>query len=164
MNRKTLVALLVAFGGTLIMAWSILAVVMTRGNVHFARHDAVMGPVVLTIAASFLVLWLFLAIGVGIFVYRDARQRGMEPVLWTLVALLIPYFVGLVVYLVVRKPRVALCPACGSALPEGAAYCAQCGAALAPTCPRCNSGVPAGAAYCPACGAPMTVQAAEGGE
>ncbi len=45
-----------------------------------------------------LVVWILLAV----WVYRDAKKRGMEATLWLLVVLLTG-FIGLVVYLIVRR-------------------------------------------------------------
>jgi hypothetical protein len=45
-----------------------------------------------------IVVWILLAV----WVYRDARKRGMEATLWLLVVLLTGIF-GLIVYLIVRK-------------------------------------------------------------
>lgn len=49
-----------------------------------------------------LVLIILLPFIVGFFVYRDARQRNMNAILWALVAALAPAFIGLIVYLLVR--------------------------------------------------------------
>lgn len=60
-----------------------------------------------------LILILLCVIGVevliGVMVYRDAKARGMEPWLWTAVCLLVPYFIGLIVYLVVRARNKGAC-------------------------------------------------------
>ena len=45
-----------------------------------------------------LVVWILLAV----WVYRDAKKRGMEATLWLLVVLLTG-FIGLIVYLIVRR-------------------------------------------------------------
>ena len=52
----------------------------------------------------FLTLFVTIAVPVciGLFVYQDAKSHGMTAWLWTAVAVLIPYFVGLVIYLLVR--------------------------------------------------------------
>lgn len=51
---------------------------------------------------------LIFAIGIpiiiGVFVYRDAEKRvDCSPWLWALVAALVPSYIGLVVYLIVRR-------------------------------------------------------------
>ena len=38
-------------------------------------------------------------VAIGVYVYRDARNRGLNAVLWTLIALLAPSLVGFIIYL-----------------------------------------------------------------
>jgi TctA family transporter len=45
-----------------------------------------------------IAVWILLAV----WVYRDAKKRGMEATLWLLVVLLTG-FIGLIVYLIVRR-------------------------------------------------------------
>jgi uncharacterized membrane protein YhaH (DUF805 family) len=45
-----------------------------------------------------IAVWILLAV----WVYRDARKRGMEATLWLLLVLLTG-FIGLIVYLIVRR-------------------------------------------------------------
>lgn len=40
---------------------------------------------------------------VGVYVYHDAKKRGMNAALWLLITLLTPIFLGLVIYLLVRE-------------------------------------------------------------
>ena len=54
-----------------------------------------------------------------------------------------------------RLAAVKLCPACGTQNPDGARFCASCGASLIPACPACGAEVPEGARFCPACGTPI---------
>lgn len=43
---------------------------------------------------------------IGILIYRDARNQGMDPpILWALVAALVPSFIGVIIYFVVRSTR-----------------------------------------------------------
>ena len=48
------------------------------------------------------------------------------------------------------------CPQCGTANPEGATFCLNCGVRLAPTCPRCSTQLPPEARFCFACGAEVS--------
>jgi hypothetical protein len=44
---------------------------------------------------------------VGLWVYTDAKRRGNQPITWTLIALFIPNFMGLLLYLLMgRKTKV----------------------------------------------------------
>src|SRR5438874_7773576 len=47
------------------------------------------------------------------------------------------------------------CPNCGASNPDGARFCASCGAALAAVCASCGEPLPAGSRFCPNCGAPV---------
>lgn len=102
-----------------------------------------------------LVLCINIAIPVciGVFVYRDAKQRGMEAILWTLVAVLIPSFIGLIIYLIARtKYSVLRCARCGAVVEEGYAVCPQCGVNLQTSCPSCGRTVQPDWHLCAHCG------------
>jgi hypothetical protein len=49
-------------------------------------------------------VWFIISILLCIWVYRDAESRGMSGVLW-LIVVIITGIIGLIVYLVVRKPE-----------------------------------------------------------
>ncbi|MGC8913391.1 MAG: hypothetical protein ACP5LE_05610 [Thermoplasmata archaeon] len=51
----------------------------------------------------FSIIWLIIWILIGIWVYKDAEKRGMGGVLWLIVVVLLG-LIGLIIYLVVRKP------------------------------------------------------------
>ncbi len=44
------------------------------------------------------------------------------------------------------------CPACGSAIEDGARFCPSCGASLTTRCATCGADLPEGARFCSACG------------
>ncbi len=51
-----------------------------------------------------LLFSLGLPVLIGVCVYRDASKRvDCTPMLWALVAALVPSFIGLVIYLIIRK-------------------------------------------------------------
>ena len=61
--------------------------------------------------STILLLFVFLAlltvpILIGVYVYRDARRRGMNAVLWTLIAVAAPALIGFIIYLLVRGKEV----------------------------------------------------------
>jgi Double zinc ribbon len=116
---------------------------------------------------SFLVrLPIFIASLVGValvgayvllvgYVCGDARRRGMNSVLWTLLAIFIPNAIGIILYFILRDPVPVPCPACGTPARKGHAYCAGCGAAVRAACPQCHQPVEPGARNCTRCGAPF---------
>ena len=106
-------------------------------------------------------LLLAIPIWIGIYVYRDARDREMNAPLWTLAAVLLPAFVGLILYLLCRSDHPNLhCPQCGGPVRESFALCPRCGAALKNRCVRCGFPLEAGWTVCPGCGEPIREDAA----
>ena len=61
------------------------------------------------------------------YVYGDASRRGMPPIPWTALALLVPNGIGFVLYFLLRKPIVHPCSRCGHGVAPDAAFCSQCG-------------------------------------
>jgi hypothetical protein len=152
MNKRIMLWLFGGFCASAMFALALLQVSFAHGWIEFASDDRLVGHVLLATAAVFGLLFLFFAIGIGIYVYRDARQRGMEPIVWTLVAIFIPYFIGLIIYLVTRKPLQSTCPSCGAGAPWKAPFCPSCGRAICRVCPKCQTSVQNGARFCHACG------------
>ena len=50
-----------------------------------------------------LSIGLIVPILIGVYVYRDANRRGMNAVMWTLIALIAPSLLGFIIYLLVRS-------------------------------------------------------------
>jgi Phospholipase_D-nuclease N-terminal/zinc-ribbon domain len=71
----------------------------------------------------FLAAWL-MCLG---YVYEDARRRMMPPVLWVLVALLVPNLLGFLIYFAVRRPIAQPCAQCGQPVRANARFCSWCG-------------------------------------
>lgn len=93
---------------------------------------------------------------IGIYVYRDAKRRGMNSALWTLIALLTPGLIGFIIYLLVRGSYSDLeCPQCSAPVSEEYVVCPQCGAKLRPACPGCAAPVEPDWRVCPRCAAPL---------
>ena len=103
-----------------------------------------------------LILIILLPFIVGVFVYRDAKQRNMNAILWAVVAALAPAFIGLIVYLLVRGNYMNLrCPQCSTPVMESYVVCPKCGAKLRPSCPNCKAPVEPDWKVCPRCATPL---------
>lgn len=113
--------------------------------------------VVLPIMILLMLVCISIPVMLGIFVYRDAKARGMEPLLWALIAVLAPSFIGLIIYLVVRKDHIVLnCPSCGGEVQEYFTTCPGCGQKLKAGCPNCGTALRPEWKICPQCGREIT--------
>ena len=110
------------------------------------------GMVPLAILGGTFLGCYFLLIG---YVNRDAARRGMSPILWTLLALCIPNALGILLYFVLRKPRIATCPQCANEIQAGYNFCPRCNFKLSPSCPQCQRAVGVNDVYCSYCGAAL---------
>lgn len=85
----------------------------------------------LFVIGMIIVLFLCLVVAMGLWTYRDAKARGLEAGVWTAVVILIPNFIGLLLYFLVgRKQEQVRCPACGKSTERRKPYCANCGQPL----------------------------------
>jgi RNA polymerase subunit RPABC4/transcription elongation factor Spt4 len=88
------------------------------------------------------------------YVYRDAKRRGMHPGLWTLLVLILSggyFFIGLVIYLIVREPLPYTCPQCAGTVSARFNFCPNCKYNLHPACPQCQREVSDEDKFCPYC-------------
>jgi len=88
----------------------------------------------------------------------DARRRGMSALLWGLVALCVPYGMGILLYFILRQTRHASCPQCGYGVQAGFNFCPQCSYKLGLNCPQCQKVVGMNDVYCPYCGTALRTQ------
>jgi Double zinc ribbon len=86
------------------------------------------------------------------YIWADAKRRGMSPLLWLLVSLLVPYLIGAILYFVVREPLPMDCPQCGRTITPHFNFCPACQFNLRPNCPQCRRGTHLGDRFCPQCG------------
>jgi RNA polymerase subunit RPABC4/transcription elongation factor Spt4 len=94
------------------------------------------------------------------YVNKDAERRGMSRFLWTLIAIFVPNGLGVVLYFVLRKPRIAHCPQCDAIVEPGFSFCPRCRTRLQPICPHCQHSVNPGDKFCPYCGEALEPSAA----
>lgn len=85
------------------------------------------------------------------FIYADAKRRRMRHVMWAWLAL-VPYFVGVILYFILRDPLPASCPQCGTDVPQAFAFCPGCGTSVHPVCPQCGKSLQREWMNCPHCG------------
>lgn len=98
----------------------------------------------------FVLVWLF----------RDARARDANAILWTtalafgalFVHWAIPLLGALLYWFVRPKGRLEKCPHCGAGYLYWLAECPKCEGPLRKDCGRCRSSVPYTATTCPECG------------
>lgn len=103
-----------------------------------------------------LVALLTIPVMIGVYVYRDAKRRGMNAMAWTLIAVVAPALIGFIIYLLVRGNSPDLqCPQCAEPVTEQYVICPHCGAKLRPACPNCSFPVEPDWNVCPKCAAPL---------
>jgi len=112
---------------------------------------------------------------IPIWVYRDAKKRGMNPLGWALVVFFANGFVGFIIYLVIRGPlleeeeiyytpptvksrggiNTIRCPHCKELVDRGYAHCPHCGERLKEDCPYCHKPIEPEWKRCAHCGEPI---------
>lgn len=112
-----------------------------------------MGLLLSTIPLLILLFFFFIIpILIGVFVYRDASDRGMNALLWTIVAVFVPSLLGLIIYLIFRENYSSLsCAGCGERVRPEFISCPSCGADLKDKCPSCGMAVEPHYKVCPNC-------------
>jgi hypothetical protein len=149
---------------TLIVVFVIAQIVALLMNLSGVANNGVVWPVsnnpalsslalagLVTLVALFLGSWILL---LG-YVNRDAKRRGMNSTLWTLVCImLMPAYValGFIIYFLVREPLPYICPKCGAMVGPRFNFCPSCSCDLHPSCPSCKREVVENDKFCPFCG------------
>lgn len=95
------------------------------------------------------------------YIYGDAKRRHLRYVMWTLLAIFIPYALGIILYFVLRdysilRDPLSPCPGCGNVVKTGFPFCPHCGTSLQPACPNCGKAVEPVWANCAHCGQRLT--------
>lgn len=113
-----------------ILAGSVLLALLSTAGFLFGHagdngHRAA-GALIGLMAILFAVAFDAWLLSLG-YVYTDARRRAMPPILWTLVAILVPNLLGFLLYFVLRRPITEACANCGQATSLEQRFCSWCG-------------------------------------
>ena len=65
------------------------------------QSTVIITPIMLGIIIAFIIFWI-VAIGLAVWVYKDAKKRDMNAVVWLLIVLL-SGCIGCIIYLIVRE-------------------------------------------------------------
>jgi RNA polymerase subunit RPABC4/transcription elongation factor Spt4 len=118
------------------------------------RNDAFLSCLGLAGVITAVALTLsFIVLMLG-YVYRDAKRRGMNAGLWTLLVLILSpayLLIGLIIYLLVREPLPYNCPQCSTTVSARFNFCPNCKYNLHPACPQCQREVSDNDKFCPYC-------------
>lgn len=107
--------------------------------------------IIIILTVAFLIPLL-----IGIYVFRDAKRRGMNAFFWTVIAVLAPSLIGFIIYLLVRGNYSDLrCSRCETPVTNQYVVCPRCGAKLRPSCPSCATPIEADWKICPKCAQPL---------
>lgn len=106
------------------------------------------------ILGIYLVAVLLILAAIGFIVYKDAKALGLNAILWTFIALFVPNFIGVIIYIVIRctTPKNVLCSNCHTKVNENYNICPECGSYFTALCKKCKYPVPPALKICPYCG------------
>ena len=106
--------------------------------------------------SGLLIAMLIIMFIAAIFVYRDAKKRKMNALLWAFIGFIGPFLIGVIIYLVCRAPITEMCcPRCGAAVSSVDKNCPECNMQLMTRCSQCNFPIQRGWKTCPSCGAEL---------
>lgn len=102
----------------------------------------------------FLIFLLGLLIAVAVIIYKDANKHDMNGKLWALLVILIPNFLGVIIYLIMRntKEKEVYCSSCHSKVEIDYNICPMCHSIFEKICPTCKHAVDKVLEICPYCG------------
>lgn len=100
------------------------------------------------------IILISLMISIVVFVAKDAKRLGMNPVMWVLVVIFVPNLLGLVIYLIVRSSAAKkfACYQCGKPVENDYAICPYCKSDLTSHCKGCDQILAPEWRNCPKCG------------
>jgi len=145
-----------------ILAQVIAYIVNTQGltnNGEIFPPELRNNPTLASLALAGIITSVALVLGASLFLFgyvnRDAKRRGMNSTLWTLLVILLfpAYFaLGFIIYFLMREPLPYPCPQCGNTVGARFNFCPNCKCNLYPACPQCKREVVETDKFCPYCG------------
>jgi hypothetical protein len=145
-----------------ILAQVIAYIVNTQGltnNGEIFPPELKNNPAMASLALAGIITSVALTLGASLFLFgyvnRDAKRRGMNSTLWTLLVILLfpAYFaLGFIIYFLMREPLPYPCPQCGNTVGARFNFCPSCKCNLYPACPQCKREVVETDKFCPYCG------------
>lgn len=132
-----------------------------RGNEMFPlelQHNPVLASLALAGIVTAVSLFIAALIFLVAYVNRDAKRRGMNSAVWTmLVLVLLPAwtFIGFLIYFLMREPLPYPCPQCSAMVGPRYNFCPNCKCNLHPSCPQCKREVVETDKFCPYCAADL---------
>jgi len=118
------------------------------------RNEPVSSCAALVAAITAIAVVLTAMLAMLGYVYRDAKRRGMNAGLWTLLVLILSpayLLIGLIIYLLIREPLPYNCPQCSTTVHARFNFCPNCKYNLHPACPQCQREVSDTDKFCPYC-------------
>lgn len=104
-----------------------------------------------------LIIRLVISVLISVWIYRDAKSRGMNAALWVVLTIFTSQLVVVIIYLFARKDKQRLiCPRCSSPVEGYYSVCPSCSQPLHNNCPQCSTPLSPGWRVCPNCSAPVT--------
>lgn len=147
----------------LIIGFSVNSYNISTGGPVFPDDRFRQYPFVTYLALAGVITGVAVVVSIFLFmlgyVYRDAKRRSMNPVLWALLVLILsPAYmcIGLIIYLLVREPLPYNCPQCASEVNARFNFCPNCKYNLRPACPQCQREVSDNDKFCPFCATELT--------
>jgi len=113
------------------------------------RHDLLPMRLLMGYSWGMAIASYVLLIG---YISRDVKRRNMSAGLWMLIVLVIPGFIGAIVYFMLRQPMLSKCPSCSTEVASSFHFCPECQFQMAPVCGQCYRGVQITDVYCVNCG------------
>ncbi|HKL42363.1 MAG TPA: zinc ribbon domain-containing protein [Clostridia bacterium] len=87
-----------------------------------------------------------------LYVYHDAKSHDMRRVLWIAIIIILPSYIALIAYLIIRKyNEYTNCPNCHFRVKKKTSICPNCNQILTYTCPSCNKNIKEEWDICPYC-------------